>query len=110
MRKFKVITLCGSTKFKEEFIKIQNELTLKGIIVISLGVFSKDNESIKLTKEDEEMLREMHKQKIIMSDEIFVINKNGYIGDNTANEIAFARQQGKLIKYLEPLPEINKIS
>ena len=37
---YKVITLCGSTKFKEEFMKVQKELTLKGNIVISVGCFN----------------------------------------------------------------------
>ena len=37
--KYKVITLCGSTRFKDEFIKVQKELTLKGNIVISVGLF-----------------------------------------------------------------------
>lgn len=37
--KYKVITLCGSTRFKDDFIKVQKELTLKGNIVISVGLF-----------------------------------------------------------------------
>ena len=37
--KYKVITLCGSTKFKDAFIKAQKDLTLKGNIVISVGLF-----------------------------------------------------------------------
>ena len=27
--KYKVITLCGSTRFKDEFLRVQKELTLK---------------------------------------------------------------------------------
>ena len=44
--KYKVITLCGSTRFKDEFIKAQKDLTLAGNIVISVGLFghSGDNE------------------------------------------------------------------
>ena len=37
--KYKVITLCGSTKFKDAFIKAQKDLTLQGNIVISVGLF-----------------------------------------------------------------------
>ena len=38
MRRFKVITLCGSTRFKEDYIRVQKELTLAGNIVISVGL------------------------------------------------------------------------
>ena len=94
-KKFKVITLCGSTRFKDEFIQAQKELTLKGNIVISVGLFghSGDNEVWEsmdegtLTK-TKEMLDDMHKRKIDMSDEIFVINVGGYIGSSTKSEIA----------------------
>ena len=46
IKNYKVITLCGSTRFKEEFMRIQKELTLEGNIVISVGLFghSGDNE------------------------------------------------------------------
>ena len=78
--KYKVITLCGSTKFKDEFMQEQKRLSLEGNIVISVGLFghSGDNEvwddGVKI------MLDDMHKRKIDMADEIFVINKGGYIG------------------------------
>ena len=36
---FKVITLCGSTRFKDEFLETQKRLTLEGNIVISVGLF-----------------------------------------------------------------------
>ena len=48
-----------------------------------------------------EMLDDMHKRKIDMADEIFVINKNGYIGDSTRSEIAYALEHGKKVNYLE---------
>ena len=94
--KFKVITLCGSTRFKEDFIREQKRLTLEGNIVISVGLFghSGDNEVWENMNEGalsktKQMLDEMHKRKIDMSDEIFVINKNGYIGESTKNEIEY---------------------
>ena len=107
-RKFKVVTLCGSTKFKDEFMKTQKDLTLKGYIVISVGLFghSGDNEVWEnmdegtLTK-TKEMLDEMHKRKIDMADEIFVINVGDYIGQSTKSEIEYAKKHGKKVKYLE---------
>src|SRR5574344_250581 len=101
MKKYKVITLCGSTRFKDEFMKIQKDLTLKGNIVISLGLFGHSGDNEALNENTKEMLIDMHRKKIDMSDEIFVINKNGYIGENTLSEIEYARTKGKVITYLE---------
>ena len=53
-----------------------------------------------LTK-TKEMLDDMHKRKIDMADEIFVINVNGYIGDSTKSEIEYAKKHGKKVNYLE---------
>ncbi|WP_346868290.1 MULTISPECIES: hypothetical protein [unclassified Clostridium] len=102
--KYKVVTLCGSTKFKEDFIKVQKELTLQGIIVISVGLFGHaDGEfGTIITDEVKIMLDDIHKRKIDMADEIFVINKNGYIGCSTRSEIEYAKKHGKKIVYLEP--------
>lgn len=105
---YKVITLCGSTRFKDQFMEAQKRLTLEGNIVISVGLFghSGDNEVWEdmdegtLTK-TKEMLDDMHKRKIDMADEIFVINVGGYIGDSTRSEIDYALKHGKIIRYLE---------
>ena len=105
--KYKVVTLCGSTKFKDQFMQVQKELTLKGYIVISVRLFghSGDNEVWEnmdegtLTK-TKEMLDDMHKRKIDMADEIFVINVNGYIGESTKSEIQYALNKGKKVNYL----------
>ena len=106
--KYPVITLCGSTRFKTEFMEMQKKLTLAGNIVISVGLFghagdvevweNMDEGTLTRTKE---MLDDMHKRKIDMADEIFVINKNGYIGDSTRSEIAYALEHGKTVNYLE---------
>ena len=111
--KYKVITLCGSTRFKDEFIETQKQLTLEGIIVISVGLFghSGDNEVWEnmdegtLTK-TKEMLDDMHKRKIDMADEIYVINVDGYIGESTKSEIEYAKATGKKVRYLEEGNEI----
>lgn len=105
---YKVITLCGSTRFKDEFMEAQKRLTLEGNIVISVGLFghSGDNEVWENTDEGtltktKEMLDDMHKRKIDMADEIFVINVGGYIGTSTRSEIDYARATGKPVRYLE---------
>ena len=106
--KYKVITLCGSTRFKDAFMEAQKRLTLEGNIVISVGLFGHDGDtevwegmSEDMVTRTKEMLDDMHKRKIDMADEIYVINVGGYIGDSTRSEIAYARKMGKSVEYLE---------
>ena len=99
--KYKVITLCGSTKFKEQYLEAQKRLTLEGNIVISVGLFGHSGDDEVWTEGTKAMLDDMHKRKIDMADEIFVINVGGYIGESTRGEIAYAKSQGIEVKYLE---------
>ena len=106
--KYKVITLCGSTRFKDEFMKAQKQLTLEGNIVISVGLFGHAGDAEVWENMDEgtltktkEMLDDMHKRKIDMADEILVINVGGYIGSSTRSEIEYAKMTGKTVRYLE---------
>lgn len=98
---YKVITLCGSTKFKEQFLEVQKQLTLKGHIVVSVGLFGHSGDNEVWKPGTKEMLDDMHKRKIDMADEIFVINVGGYIGESTKSEIAYAKETGKKVNYLE---------
>ena len=105
---YKVVTLCGSTRFKNEFMEAQKRLTLEGNIVISVGLFGHSGDQEVWENMDEgtltktkEMLDAMHKAKIDMADEIFVINVNKYIGDSTRSEIEYAIVHGKKVRYLE---------
>ena len=101
--KYKVITLCGSTKFKDEYLKAQKDLTLKGNIVISVGLFGHSGDDEVWAEGTKEMLDDMHKRKIDMADEIFVINVGGYVGESTKSEIEYAVRNGKKVNYLEPV-------
>ena len=107
---YKVITLCGSTRFKDAFMEAQKRLTLEGNIVISVGLFghSGDNEVWENMDEGtltrtKEMLDDMHKRKIDMADEIYVINVGGYTGSSTKSEIEHAIATGKPVRYLEEI-------
>ncbi len=95
----KVITLCGSTKFKNEFEQKNKELTLAGNIVISVGLFGHSGDII--TAYQKLMLDDLHKRKIDMADAIYVINKDGYIGRSTLSEIKYAKAAGKEVMYME---------
>lgn len=99
--KYKVITLCGSTRFKEEFLEVQKHLTLEGNIVISVGLFGHSGDEEVWKPGTKEMLDDMHKRKIDMADEIYVINADGYIGESTRSEIEYAMATGKKVNYLE---------
>lgn len=103
MKEYNVITLCGSTKFKEDFLQVQKDLTLQGNIVISVGLFGHSGDNEVWEEGTKEMLDDMHKRKIDMANEIFVINKNGYVGSSTKSEIAYAKSVGKNIRYLEQI-------
>lgn len=99
VRGFKVITLCGSTKFKDEFIAEQKRLTLEGNIVISVGLFGHSGDNEVWIAGTKHMLDEMHKAKIDMADEIFVIDVDGYIGESTTREINYAIYLRRPVKY-----------
>jgi len=97
---FKIITLCGSTRFKDKFFEEQKRLTLEGNIVISVGLFGHSGDDEVWTEGTKEMLDDMHKRKIDLSDEIFVINVDNYIGSSTKSEIEYAILSNKPVKYL----------
>ena len=98
---YKVITLCGSTRFRDAFMEAQKRLTLEGNIVISVGLFGHAGDDEVWKPGTKEMLDDMHKRKIDMADEIYVINVGGYIGESTRSEIEYARRNGKAVRYLE---------
>lgn len=99
--KYNVITLCGSIKFENEFMKVQEKLTLDGNIVFTPNFFN--NLKGEINAETKKMLDEMHRQKIDISNEIYVINCGGYIGESTKSEIEYAKANGKKISYLEDI-------
>lgn len=102
MNKYKVITLCGSTKFKDEFERVYKRLSLEGYIVLTVACFGHTDSPEVFTKPGlKEMLDDMHKEKIMMSDGIFVINPGDYIGESTKNEIEFAKMLCLEVVYLE---------
>ena len=104
--KFRVVTLCGSTRSKDAFMEAQKRLTLAGNIVISVGLFGHSGDNEVWTEGTKEMLDNMHKRKIDMSDGIYVINVGGYIGESTRSEIDYATKNGKTVEYLEPVKKV----
>lgn len=105
---YKVITLCGSTKFKEAFIETQKQLILQGYIVISVGLFGHSGDDEAWNDGVKEMLDDMHKRKIDMADGIMVIDVDDYIGESTKNEIEYAKSKGKFISFYNH-PEFHHV-
>ncbi|MFW9871974.1 MAG: DUF4406 domain-containing protein [Candidatus Thorarchaeota archaeon] len=103
MKVHKIICLCGSTKFKEQFLDKAKELTLKGYIVLMPNVFGHFGDRIPDGRKT--MLDKMHKEKIDMSDVVYIVNVDNYIGESTRNEIEYAKEKGKKILFLETCPQ-----
>jgi hypothetical protein len=105
----KIVCLCGSTKFHEAFIKANMEETLAGNIVLSVGFFMHSamavyGHEIDITVAQKENLDVLHKEKILLADEVLILNVGGYIGSSTRSEIEFSKDHFKTIRYLEPIP------
>lgn len=104
----KIVTLCGSTRFKDAFTKAQLDETLAGKIVLTIGCNMRTDADIFSELSEEEMERTkkrldwLHMRKIELSDEILVLNVDGYVGESTSREIAYAYIRGLLIRWLEP--------
>lgn len=96
----KIITLCGSMRFKNEMINIAAELERNGNVAIQCVYFPSDK---KLSDFELKQLSKLHYKKIEISDAIYVVNINGYIGEVTKNEIEYARSLHKEILSFEPL-------
>lgn len=102
-----IVCFCGSTKFKQAFIDANFRETRAGKIVLSVGWFSHADEEVWIpTAADKEGFDELHKRKIDLADEVYVLNVGGYIGSSTRSEIEYAVKHGKPVRYLEqPIPQ-----
>lgn len=109
MNKPTVVCLCGSTRFWREFQRQSLALTLSGKIVLSIGAASgTDDEHFgNLPREEYElvkaMLDELHLRKIDLADEVLILNVDGYVGESTRRELAYAMAHDKVIRFLEPV-------
>lgn len=114
MKKPKIICLCGSTRFTDQMLIKQWEFTKQGCIVVSWCALPEsyfngpekthigDQEGVK------ELVDEVHKRKIDLCDEVFVLDVDGYIGESTQSEIEYAEKIGKPIRYLEEEEEATR--
>ena len=102
-----IICLCGSTRFTDEMLVKQWELTKQGYIVLTWCALpswyfeGEDKTHIGDQESVNKIVDEVHKRKIDISDEIFVLNIDGYIGESTRSEIEYAKRKKKEIRYME---------
>lgn len=97
----KIVCLCGSTRFSKAFRDANLKETLAGNIVLTIGCDFKSDDALGLTWDVKTRLDELHKRKIDLSDEVFILNVGGYIGESTRSELNYAKKHGKFIQYLE---------
>ena len=98
----KIITVCGSYKFKKEMVEITETMALRGNCMLTPIELTKHGKEA-YTEEEALMLDKMHKEKIKLSDAILVVNVNGYIGKSTNSEIEYAKLLNKEIIYYTDL-------
>lgn len=101
MSKSTVTCLCGSSRFKDEHLAICARETLLGKIVLMSGFFH-HRDKVPIDDDIKRKLDELHLRKIDMSDEILVLNVNGYVGYSTKQEIAYALARDKPVRWLSP--------
>lgn len=97
----KIITICGSYKFKKEMIYIAEKQTLQGNCVLMPNELTKRKENY--TEQEIVLIDQMHKEKIKISDAILVVNVDNYIGNSTKKEIKYAKSLNKEIIYYTDL-------
>ena len=106
MDKLKIVCVCGSTRFCKEIAVYKWELEKQGIMAIGLHLLPPDYFNVQPSHQAEfegvkDILDDLHFKKIDLATEVFVFNKNGYIGEQTGIEIKYAKVKGKKINYLE---------
>ena len=100
----KIVCLCGSTRFVETYNEWRKKLTLEGDIVLAIEIVTaqtRDEDPQHVAPEVKQRLDELHLRKIDMADEVMFLNVGGYIGESTRRELAYCREHGKTIVWLE---------
>lgn len=102
----KIICMSGSSRFVDKMAVMAWEMEKQGVIVLGLHLLPAWYNGVKAHHQAEaegvrERMDALHLRKIDMADELFVFNEGGYIGDSTRDEIKYAKEKGKPIRYLE---------
>lgn len=110
-----IVCFCGSARFTQQMLILAWEYAKAGKIVLSWCALpdsyfdahpeslGDDQAGIHMAEKEgvREIVDEVHKRKIDLADEVFVINVGGYVGDSTKSEILYALVHGKRVSFLE---------
>jgi dihydropteroate synthase len=100
-----IVVLSGSTRFREEFEALAQQLTLEGKIVLMPNVWVRSDPAYAdISPEQKLALDELHLHKIDLADELIVVNPGGYFGASTRKEIEYATRTGKPVRYTTEVP------
>lgn len=95
-RRNRIVTLCGSTRFEPWFHMWHQALSLAGHSVFTLGAFPSHNGGAKLDEvlslEEQSALDNLTKQKLKVTDVLFIINPFGYLGERSLATIEWCKR------------------
>ena len=98
----KIVTLCGSYKFKSSFEECKEILENDGCMVLMPDTFTSSISLSDATDEQLERIHSIHEHKMLLSDYVLFINKDGYMGEDTLRELRFCLNNKIPVEYLEP--------
>lgn len=105
----KIACLCGSTRYYDQFQQAYYDLTMRGEIVLSVGFYPHSKakhghgEGVGHDSAEKTGLDELHKRKIDLADYILVVSDEaGYFGDSTKDEIRYALEHRKPVRFAHP--------
>lgn len=97
--RFKVVTVVGSTRFKGQYEEICTDLELNGYIVLRMSTFS-HHDNIELSEHQIQDRVDIFKEYFKLSDEVYVVSVDGYVGDHTRADIEAAKEINPDIKII----------
>ena len=100
----KTITICGSMKFAEQMKYIAWKLEIEQEVNVLQCVYNERNESI--TDDMLKRLTSAHYKKIDLSDAVYIVDIDGYIGTSVEQEISYAKENGKEIIFHSSQPKL----
>lgn len=93
----KTVTLCGSMKFADEMKDIALQLEISHDMNVIQCIYN--SHGVHLSDDDMKQIVEAHYKKIELSDAIYVVDIDGYMGESVKKEIEFAESKGKEVIY-----------
>lgn len=96
----KVVVLCGSTRFKVALREWEARLEMEERCAVLGVTLWSDGPVIEPTSEERAIADRAHETKMLLADEVFVVDPGGYVGEGTAREMATAAARGLPVRRL----------